>query len=402
MRQIVSVVLIALSLSACRGNSTRHHDTSDNSVAFEASKSYGHPSVDDKFENIIFSNKNNVGFLDIVEKAEIIRLDSSKGLIGRVRRIIVTDDNIVILDENSVFIFDREGSGISRISRLGRGPEDYQQITHMTLTPDNRRIVVYDNYGSKILHFTLDGKFLNSIPIKLRFAGMEYTSSNETVGVTYGLGKQDPEFIGSNDNEDLVYFLNDKFDVNECYLPLRYDKNKFKFITPSLHKFGENVYVSPVYCDTVYVARNNTLKALYHIDIDDIGGEANFADRISDMEFEALIKRSTTFNGNFIDADNCLFICVNTPPERRAEFYIYSKKSGQVYFCEQKLWKAKDMIKSYFAGVKTSYKDKFVSVIDAYRISRVLEKSPDAIPELVGIKYEDNPVVVLYTFKDDL
>ncbi len=388
MRNIFIIALIALSSYSCRERPSGLSDKAN-------------------LESIVLSKDNRTNPVDMVAGTEVIRLDSKNGLIGRVKNTIVTDNNIVISDENSVFVFDRQGTSQARINRLGRGPEDYIQLTHMTLTPEGDKIAIYDNFGNKVLFFSLSGQYLSSIPAKFWFSSMEYLSSDEVVCVTYGMGHQDPGLADYRHKGDFVFFMNGEFEIESSYMPIVTHTNSLRK-TPTLRKFGENVYVNPVSCDTIYLARNNALEAKYHVDMSGIGGEANFADKLTGPEMDALRKRVATFSGFFTDADNHLLLSVGTPPERRLDYYLYSKRSGKVYFVENKpIYNTPTVVADYLKNAvvrdKTSYGDKFVSVIEAYYIADVVKHAdPGTASELADITDEDNPVVILYTLKDDL
>src|SRR5690606_19507132 len=60
----------------------------------------------------------------------VVLESNSESVIGNVDEIVITKDNIVVLDRfqtQSIFIFDREGRYINRIHRPGKGPGEYTQ-----------------------------------------------------------------------------------------------------------------------------------------------------------------------------------------------------------------------------------------------------------------------------------
>lgn len=352
--------------------------------------------------NIELSQDNRLLAGDAIAEREIVRLDSKKGVVGETQNMIVTDNNIVISDKSSVFVFDRKGNSISRISRQGRGPQDYVQLTHMTLTPDNDKIAIYDNLGNKVLLFSLDGNFISSMPAKFWFAKMEYVSPDNVVSISYGTGREDPALRKHGSRDDLVYFMNDELEIEESCVPLTYTREKFYLISPTIHKFGETVYIKPVTSDTVYIARDRTLVPKYRVDTKKIGGEANFANEITSSEYEALIKRAAEFF-DFVDADEHSNFSVSTPPDSKVDHYLYSKKTGKVYYFERmNLKSAAEFMDYTVMSPKTSYEDKLVSLVEAFHIAQFQEALKATIPETADIKEEDNPVVVLYTLKDSL
>lgn len=88
-----------------------------------------------------------------------------------------TTHYILILDQNTnqVALFDRSGTFIRTIGRLGKGPEEYQSINGWVIDEENNTIALYDRTSAKLLLFTLDNKLRKSIMLDQYVGGIALT-----------------------------------------------------------------------------------------------------------------------------------------------------------------------------------------------------------------------------------
>jgi hypothetical protein len=72
--------------------------------------------------------------------------------------------------DGDIFVFDRTGKGLRKISRFGQGGEEYSQIEDIILDEDNNEMFVKDYQARKILAYDLYGNFKRSF----KFADTSY------------------------------------------------------------------------------------------------------------------------------------------------------------------------------------------------------------------------------------
>ncbi|MDR1755341.1 MAG: 6-bladed beta-propeller, partial [Culturomica sp.] len=225
-------------------------------------------------KEIVLTNDSTIHGGNWVQDVEVIPLETSdKALVGMVDGVIATDSNIIIYDTrqtNKVFIFSRAGKYQATISRSGRGPQEYIGISHVAMLPGNQILAIHDNWGQKVLYFSLDGRFISSIPAGFWFIKMEYLDENLVVCATYGAGENDPGLQEYENRTDLLFFTDNKFGIKGSAIPLRY-KNRIISV-PEIWKSGEQVYAHRPFSDTIYQALPNSLKAIYRLNIEPIGG----------------------------------------------------------------------------------------------------------------------------------
>ncbi|MDR1755336.1 MAG: 6-bladed beta-propeller, partial [Culturomica sp.] len=226
-------------------------------------------------KEIVLTNDSTIYGGDWVQDVEVIPLETSdKALVGMVDGVIATDSNIIIYDwmrSQRVFIFNRDGKHRATINRSGRGPQEYVRFAHVAMLPDNQTLAIHDNGDGKVLFFSLDGRFISSIPMGFGFSRMEYLDENKVVCAKFGSGENDPGLQEYENRTDLLFFTDNKFGIKGSAIPLRY-KDNLIISTPVIWKSGEQVYAHRPFSDTIYQALPNSLKAIYRLNIEPIGG----------------------------------------------------------------------------------------------------------------------------------
>lgn len=113
--------------------------------------------------------KNVLNTSEIIDTSTVdfIRLDSKNGIIGTIDKLIVTDNELIILDKatQKVWIYDFNGEYINAIKAQGRGPNEYLNAHTITYKAPNL-IGILDDAQRSLLWFNLLGAFVerNEIP----------------------------------------------------------------------------------------------------------------------------------------------------------------------------------------------------------------------------------------------
>lgn len=95
---------------------------------------------------------------------------TEESMIGEIDGIQVIDSLIFILDKNiakSLFIFNKDGSFIRKLGKLGNGPGEYLDISDFTIDKANEKIYTLDPGSEKINVYDLrNGRFIKQLPFK--------------------------------------------------------------------------------------------------------------------------------------------------------------------------------------------------------------------------------------------
>ncbi|TCO08222.1 6-bladed beta-propeller [Natronoflexus pectinivorans] len=131
-------------------------------LVMSCNKSNSYNSPIEKFVFDAAKSKPYFDFATITDTSyQIIPLETSPDfLIGRVEKIEIKDNKIIIFDRmsRSIYLFNMDGSAYSKISRLGRGPGEYMEISAMGASDST--IVIFDMALRKFLEFDFDGHLI--------------------------------------------------------------------------------------------------------------------------------------------------------------------------------------------------------------------------------------------------
>lgn len=77
-----------------------------------------------------------------------------------IRRIVVSDNYVVVLKLNQILVFDKEGKFIRSIGRQGQGPGSFNHIQNIAIDEENKRIFILNSRPRRIISYKLNGEFL--------------------------------------------------------------------------------------------------------------------------------------------------------------------------------------------------------------------------------------------------
>ena len=142
-------------------------------------------------------------FMDV----EYVKLETNdsylnQGLVKDIGKefILVTNRN----QDGNIFVYDRNGKGISKFNRKGQGPGEYTSILSITLDENNGEMFVYDLFTQTPFVYDLFGNFKRSIGRR----------ENDTFRVYSALFNYDDNnlIVYDRDTEEKGYYLVSKKD----------------------------------------------------------------------------------------------------------------------------------------------------------------------------------------------
>ncbi len=107
-----------------------------------------------------------ISISEFADSVRFIKLETTgDNLISYVTKVFFDDGKIIIADEEAhqILIFDETGKFINKISRVGRGPQEYIGTSAVLYDPAQKNVMVYDGMSHKILFYDLNGAFIRSI-----------------------------------------------------------------------------------------------------------------------------------------------------------------------------------------------------------------------------------------------
>jgi hypothetical protein len=180
--------------------------------------------------------------------------------LGQISRVIFMKDNILIADATkAIFVFDRIGNFIRKISHVGRGPGEYMFIDGLTIDGLNNQIVV--GGITKLIFYDMQGNFVKDVPV-----------AGERFGETVWIGKDLYVLKLNNIKREgdtsamstiVVNSMGDLVTRHRYYV-----KEKTTFILPPsgrLVKYGDGILVTEPFNDTIYMVTGNGNRIPYII-----------------------------------------------------------------------------------------------------------------------------------------
>jgi hypothetical protein len=141
---LVMVALFAVgSLFSCKKNKQRKND--------------------DITEIYVEINDKKTNVSDFIEKVEVIKLETNDNcLISHISKIVYENEKFYVFDMrvNSIFIFNKDGSCDTVLSKRGIGPGEYLQIIDFNVI-DNYIFIM--DYSRSILKYNSNMEFENEI-----------------------------------------------------------------------------------------------------------------------------------------------------------------------------------------------------------------------------------------------
>jgi hypothetical protein len=216
----------------------------------------------------ILKNQREVPVSEIAEKIEYVVLETSKeSLLGRILDMKVTKDFIFIQHHNGALAqFDRTGSFIRYIGRLGRGPEEYIMIREFSIDEKNRRIYIQSNYNRIIQIYSFDGEQTGSFNFNEDYGFIVW--SRDSLFMCFReptRGTEEFVFTERNSKGEILQYVRNNFfwqnDNAMSYVLMNSDINVYYRLNNRLHFKGW-------YNDTIYTYDgNNKFVPKFFIDL---------------------------------------------------------------------------------------------------------------------------------------
>jgi hypothetical protein len=185
-------------------------------------------------------------------------------ILGKVSKVINTQDYIIVLDKfnNSIFIFDYFGNYLSKINKQGKGPGEYIKIDNLSITEHNNSLYfnVIDRSQKKVLIYNIKGENVSEIQLDgwpsdyLKLGGTDYISNYSHIET----------------RSDIYYLdlMNSNKKVKGFFPYYGYVKN-MQEIEQRFIKLGNssNFYYRNFLDNKLYSIIDDTLKLSYEIDL---------------------------------------------------------------------------------------------------------------------------------------
>lgn len=350
---------------------------------------------------------------DYCESATVVPLETSANcLLAEIKKVEVDGDLIYLKDTKgeSVYCFDFQGHLINKIGHRGDGPEDFVELTSFTLNKEKGLVYVYSRASNKIVVYSINGDFVESFPSPGYYAGeIEYLNDrlylsgiNSGVGLLYNLVSLD-----SSGKVDGMFMPSAEYGITR---------------PPVLRKAKGELYFYPcLFGDSIYVVRDNELKAAFIADCgkhtmpDGFREQANDERTASPTVGIEIMQNGYIVLDKFAVFDRFVFLIFNYYGQPRYGFYDREKKTfisthdlhddiSCLALRTGRLWQTDDQVISVFDPMEL---DHFLTIYnDPDYIKRVninQQQANKAIKLISGLidksNEEANPILIFYKVK---
>lgn len=339
-----------------------------------------------------------VNSTDIFTDIRIVPLETQdESLVGRIGNIIIKNGHIYIADRSTVFKFDENGVFESKISRQGRGPGEYYNITDFQIG-GNDNPLVYCDLCKKIFEYDWSGTLVNTTDVD--FYGYSIFLANDSSLFI---------FQGSNGEKHKVCQYKDNVLINS-YIYL--DDHLKEFLhTAGLQNFSTFngcTYFYERYNDTVYQLVNDEFVPKFVVNYNGRNIPKSYFERnYSDMrEFVNTIDNQFVYGiYSFLETDSQYYVQYSTDLAHRHTALIKKEDGQSIDFLGIKENK---YLKNYEIEYKFSYNQGNGEVVYELNGCQIMEyananlSKEDAAAVAKAISYsgeDQNPILLIGKLK---
>lgn len=220
---------------------------------------FGFLSVSGSVQSIAVPNPSEgSSFYSHVDRLDMTFLESSDDcLLGMVDEVKILDSLIFVIDRHiaqSICVFDRSGSYLYPIGRIGRGKGEYQSLSFAEVCSD--KVTIMDGFARKMLQFNHDGNLISETSL----------SDYPSYGI-YPCGDGSFLSLYSGDN---LYFLSKRDSLSGCPKLAIYNSYlNLKRIPMACRGADGNMLFHISQSDTVYSVRDTSIYAKYILGVHD-------------------------------------------------------------------------------------------------------------------------------------
>lgn len=327
----------------------------------------------------------------------IIPLETTdESLIKYIDKLVLLNGKMYIFDktQKTVFVFDAEGKFLHKISNIGKGPGEYEQIQDFCIDTLENKIILIADRPYKMLFYTMDGKFVNEKEMTGWYNNILTTPSNIVI------------YNRSNSQEKYkILFQSRKTGEINNFLPYSGKIPSTNIAFPNFCR-SYATYFYEVLNDTIYKITDSAIKPAFYIDFGKDKLPENLR-KCSDYNqiFREVVNTNKYgyFISNFRETEK--YIIFKFEPDRKV---FYSKADKKIMVLRTIFDDKTGLPIYYFAH--DGKDNKFISIIEAGNFCSFLRLPADlyakTYPEFPKVKSQfgnvkktDNPIIVIYTLK---
>ena len=381
MEKLACVMLLITCLFGCK-----HKDMNTTRIYFDFTK-----------------HMEDIHSIDLIKNYKLIPLETSDSvIIGKIDKAILYKDKIYIAtfySAQAVYIFNLQGKFLHKISKIGRGPEEYLQLSDIFIDQDKQTLNLLSRIDAKLLTYDINNlNIIKSSPLPKAFYKM-IALKNHYLGHigNYTQDKDEPYNLWEMDSEFRI-------------------ANKAIVIDSRWESKMANIHPLSTYKDTTFYITPTDFN-IYRYD----GKELSISHAVNFGKYQLPVEqvsydeyRKYSLSSSYITAirifqatpDYYLYWIVESGQDRLC---VYNKNNQETTICELTPYAGKYFIS--FGDIIDITQEHIITSVEASEMNEYLkgyneyvnfEKDyPEQIQrmrkELPDIKEDDNPCIVIYS-----
>jgi hypothetical protein len=309
------LIVVCLLLLGCR-RTTKQEQVSEEDLIAQSGL--------ERIKIVDFDESSVLKYSEIFDNIRFVRLETNdSSLIGRIDKIVATEDKIVILDASiakMVFVFDKNGNFLNRVGTNGGGAEEYDSPDDIVYDKYNNELLIWCHNKKTIMRFNLDGAFIDNIKTNWWASAISVIDKN-----TYLLYLNNVNQKNSLLDRCNILIIDGKGKILSAAFP---SKDNDNLSPPARHVFSfyhDEVLFSPQYRRIIYKLNNDTIEGKYIIDFDKYNIQPLLLNDITFRELNKKMKNSEyVFNINSLETEKHV-ICQ----------FVYKQKIFDCFYCKK-------------------------------------------------------------------
>jgi len=280
-----------------------------------------------------FQNTGQIKLSDIADSIRYIILSKDKQLLlGSIRSVQVTDNNIYLIADNLVMRFDHTGRFLNSFGSIGRGPQEYLRGSIYTTTPEDEKIIILRSAMYSYLSFKPDGDYIgtNDFPVPRTLYSFSCISDSAFLCTFYYVGSFMKDYIHNSIDLSAGLFDSEGNQKQAIEHPLKNEiisKNDITKVISSAptYTFFHNRIVLSTSGDTIYEVDGKSITKGFIID----WGQISHMQSVQELYFvQAESANKAYFSGPLLETYRKAYFRVR----KAKDYYIfeYDKSTGKV------------------------------------------------------------------------
>ena len=341
-------------------------------------------SSDNITELYIVLNDEKKNASDFIEKMEVIVLETNDNcLISNIDKVKYINEKLYILDRNinSLFVFNKDGSCDTILSKRGVGPGEYIQVVDFNV---NDKYIQIMDHARSIKKYNHDLKFVSEIKFNNSF---EFTAKDDILFLWN-------ESTGSKTSHYISCF-NTKNKETRNYLKMPFGEY-INYWIGGIDAFvtnKNNLYVSPKFGNTIYYYADNDFYPIYKIKFN----KNNFPENENIYEYYDTHIQDTdlsyVFKNNYYVSDKYLIFNYDYDRNRHFCFYDMITKELSNGIINN------DFVDNFRFSTRWGNDNYLIEEVAAEYVINDFPSLIDFNEQLRDLKEDDNPIIIIYTLK---